>query len=996
MKILIIHITDLHIHNTEDVKAIDIKAIIESLKLLGSVDDVVLVSSGDIAFCGKKEEYDCAAHFYINFFKALSKAFNVNYINHIVVPGNHDIVFDNLSRGMSDIEKAYHEKKIGTIVSNDLKFMKDFFDFAQKNKCFKDDQIVSKITIKEGEKAIGFILLNTVPLSLLKSANEDKGIHYLSKSDLEKINRLAVDDINVLVMHHNVEWMNQNIKDELRMIIAQKYPLVLSGHEHLNVTENISINDSQNVYFSQGNALNGAASKGFSAFIIDLDSDEMMPYSFKCVNSVYTFQQNNTIKLPHKVAGRFTINPVRLKELSCNSSGEDYDKCYVFPQINYDDKESEERYTEIDNIDLLSQIVCENKKVYIHGEKKTGKTALSSLLLRDLSKKEMIPVLFVASEINHKRINTIIKNMFEDLYLVTDETYTNFLQYEKNNKIAIIDEFEKISTDDAYSLLEVLSGEFEHIVIFSEKKIDLDIKKKAKDSLNEEDKIVNLSLMPFLYSKRKELIGKVLNCLGNHDSKEVEKINNLINTQIKFFDLSPEFITDFIKQYEEQYQFQFASGVNTFSVVYENSVKNKVISNSKDVDPGLTLNILGNLAFYMHFSKKCDVDLSEISQVIQQYNSDYRQEVKVVTFIDTMIKANILAEQCNRYKFEDATIEAYFVARAINQKAASEDVTGEVEYMLKNMCFGINSDIILYLSLINSDARYLSLIVKGAKKHFENQEEFSFDSGNLDNLLKININEKTEIPTKEEKQKREHEKNRQEEEEIENVIQLVDEYDYTEEDLLKIENQLLISFKYIDILCKILPAFCYNMKAPQQDEVTALIYSTPNIFLYSALRDLNDNIEEFTDELMNEWVKNNPHETIKREDVSKILAKISVNMIWNLFYKVSSTCSNEQSIRALNSFEYKDNTNYELINLLMRCQCEDVGSFSKEAIDLDKKTKLPIAKSFIKNTVWNYFLKNDIYMIGEAQSLRDYFFENKESKRSLKMNMAKNKINDNK
>ena len=166
--------------------------------------------------------------------------------------------------------------------------------------------------------------------------------------------------------------------------------------------------------------------------------------------------------------------------------------------------------------------------------------------------------------------------------------------------------------------------------------------------------------------------------------------------------------------------------------------------------------------------------------------------------------------------------------------------------------------------------------------------------------------------------------------------------------------------------------------------------------MYSVLRDLNDNIDAVTDELLEEIKSNDLQESISREDVYKMIAKVSVNLIWGLFYKVSATCSNEQSIRALNSFDYKNNINYELMNLMMRCQCEDVNSFSKEAIDLDKKTKLPIAKSFIKNTVWNYFLKNDIYMVGEAQSLRDYFFDNTQIKKNLKMNMAKNKINDKK
>ena len=225
---------------------------------------------------------------------------------------------------------------------------------------------------------------------------------------------------------------------------------------------------------------------------------------------------------------------------------------------------------------------------------------------------------------------------------------------------------------------------------------------------------------------------------------------------------------------------------------------------------------------------------------------------------------------------------------------------------------------------------------------------------------------------------------------------MVDEYDYTEEDLLKEENQILISFKYIEILCKLLPAFCFNMKVDQQDEIATLIYSCPNIFLYSVLHDINDNFDEFAEEIYKKTLDEKNNQSISIDRIKKLLSKLCIDLIWSVYNRVCSTCSTEQSIRTLNCFDYFGSSNYELMNLLMRCQCEDLSTFSKAAIELDKKSKNSLMKEFIRNIVWLYFLKNDFPIVGEAQALRDYFFEGNKIHKNLTVNMARNKYSEEK
>ncbi len=58
--------------------------------------------------------------------------------------------------------------------------MGGFFNFAQHRKCFLDDKIVSKRVLSYGERKIGFVMVNSVPLSMLGGNAEDMGRHYLS------------------------------------------------------------------------------------------------------------------------------------------------------------------------------------------------------------------------------------------------------------------------------------------------------------------------------------------------------------------------------------------------------------------------------------------------------------------------------------------------------------------------------------------------------------------------------------------------------------------------------------------------------------------------------------------------------------------------------------------------------------------------------------------------------------------------------------------------
>lgn len=60
MKILFLHLSDLHIKSDKAYCEFQIKKIIDSLRTAGSFDRLLFVLSGDIAFSGEREQYRVA------------------------------------------------------------------------------------------------------------------------------------------------------------------------------------------------------------------------------------------------------------------------------------------------------------------------------------------------------------------------------------------------------------------------------------------------------------------------------------------------------------------------------------------------------------------------------------------------------------------------------------------------------------------------------------------------------------------------------------------------------------------------------------------------------------------------------------------------------------------------------------------------------------------------------------------------------------------------
>lgn len=1003
MKLRILQLSDMHLNSKKDAFSINIDKIKDALRAEEKTDECVIVLSGDLASKGKG--YEAVGSLVGGICKTVSREFyNDKYLEVLCIPGNHDIDFKNLNKKFEDIESSLHNNTIDETVNEYLINMNDFFDFAKSKKCFTDDKIVSKRVIKFGNCKVGFVMLNTAPLSLLGGNSIDMGCHYISKRHLEKIAEATEAECNILVMHHSIEWLCNSCKDELRKILAKKYNLLFTGHEHETVGETRNINKNGNIQCIQGNAMLDATieTNGFCTATINFDNMNFNAKSYIWRENFYSSKDiiNNTIRTISK--GDIVLK----QEFHNNLINETF---FVFPGFIYDlyseDDEEMQRFL-IEKENMFYKKLEMEKRVIIIGEHNSGKTTLAKRTFDYFYNSGKYPLLLKASDINKKEISKIIKNVFEEQYEEDNNAFEKYTQVSKNDKIVIIDESEMIKDAILKRLIEYLCDEEYNVIMFSEKKVDFDLQKKVIDSLAEQP-IFELSIRPFLYNRRKMLIEKLIkNKYVNIQNikNEVKKINDIINTQVKFFDLNPEFIINFVDQYESDNSLKFSSGMNVFNVVYETSIKKKIITNSSsnNIDATLVLNVLREIAYYIHFKKTRFFSFDDISSISKKYSEEYRQNINVRTFLNSITDAKIVIEydgDNNIYMFKDYTLVAYFVAQAINQKYNQVDNEDKIDaekklqYLLTNLCFGINSDILLFLSLITNNPKFINIIINGAKNHFDDQKELRFEENNIEFILDTNIEINESLPDKKEKIKREEIISKQEESSNLEHIELKDEYDYSEEDISKFENQMMTSFKYLEIISKALPAFCNNMKVAQQDKLVELVYKCPNKFIYMMLNNIENNFEQIINHLYNEIVELRQEKDIAEiniASVKKMLKQISFEFIVSIYQLVTNTCTSDQSFRALNYFEIDKSSNYELMNLMMETKNKDIVAFSEKAKELDKRAKYDIEKTIIKYSVRNYFLINDVEMYSTGQSLFDYFFGNKNKK--MKSNFNKKKI----
>lgn len=1007
MKILFLHLSDAHLRESTNLFQINTSAIIRSLAQMGEFDECVLIFSGDIVQSGGKNEYKVAFRLFSKIIRGINDRYlkKEHPVHVMVVPGNHDNLASIPDRRRDELKGYYTDKKLEDHFYNELSQLNNFYIFANRNRCYNKGKIIDVRTVKVGYINIKFNLINSAPFSLLGSDNGDKGMHYLPEREISKLDWSNKEDYTISVLHHGPEWFSDKTKEALYEKLYVNSDLILVGHEHYSKNEDKIVNGKHKVDISTGIALYGTDTEhGFNAIILDIEAKKLKGYKYIYNGNIYKPSKTPILqndKIVFKEKNRFWHTEKYEDYLLTDTEqreGEKYMDYFIFPLLESKNINDELKNYSAPTIEKFIELLQTKKIISIEGSARTGKTILAKYLCSYLSK-EYIPILLMEDDFGAKDNNKIIRYALENQY-GEDTDYDVFEQMDATDKILIVDRYDKISKSRWNDFFNAKKEEFGHIILFCGIDWNINIKEKAIEELTENSTFY-LKICPFYYTKRKELIEKI--CGNNKEQKiknvgeMVTRINNEITNQIKFFQLTPDFIYQYVTYYLNFPYIKTQNDSNVFNKVFEGNITFRISRSTKEENVSEILTALDYVAHKIHFSKSYPLPDSDFINAVTEYNEDYDNSLKPKLVYEVAIKANILKEIPDKFAvaFCDENLLAYFVASHLNRKYNEGRGIEELQDILNNICFGINGDILLFLSYITSNVKILDPILKSLKNHMDSWGELDIDGKNVEYLTKPMKPIKTELPDKEKKQKHEEEKTNMEKEIVEKRQQENDIeslYSYDEKKVNSFGNKISKSINYLELVAKILPNFRHILNGKLKQAITDILYTYPNKLLYFMLKDIDVNCEKIMDEIIQNHPKTKRGLLITKDMLMKSLQNQSLAYILGIYDFIACTAASGKSMRELNEkFNYNKNTNYKIQNIMME---ENIGNFialSEKAEKLYNETELGIVKQMLIAIMRKYFLTHDVALTGNVQHVVSIFFKESEQK-ELQIIQAKNRF----
>lgn len=1001
MKLFVLHLSDIHFEKENDYGDDNVCAIVNALKIDNDIEAVLVIVSGDITFSGYRRQYSTGWKFFKALRDKIRKKYDVGSIEFAIVPGNHDLNCFSGANTHEQIKSWVDNDSLDEHIEDECSKMGAFYYYANVLQCFTDKKrLICVRELQYGDKTISLNLINTAAFS---SLDEDQGLHYLPKSDLDLLAEPSKSDFVFTVMHHPHHWFCWRMKKELEKIIYEQSDAIFVGHEHFSSEMAIS-SGSANVCIYAGGELSNKGDWSNSEFygaVLDTNSRSfnVFRYVWDAKSGLYIRRNRNNSVLSRNRINRNGISPKKeyihelmqdTKYMICS----DISDYYVFPLMEEMTITDRRIGKEIADSEKFIQEIEDKKKIFILGRNDTGKTVLARQLYKTLSENRY--VIYVSSlDVKSGKFEQIIRNIFEDSYSGDYAEYEKFKQASKEQKAVIVDDVDEIEPSLYEKFLNYLECEYEIIIQTSKKVIEFDIKERIKQvALLEQYTMYRIS--PFYADKRKELVGKIVKILVNQNeeaqSRIVAMLCDALSKQKNLFNLDPDFIVQFAKYYCSNIGETIQNDGSIFSKVFESNIVSLLKPNAVRMSVDKIFIILDKIAYQMHKLKKYPMSQEDICDIIKQYNEDFDSEVDYVDFIDVLLKSRVFVKDGAKYAFAERNYLAYFIAREIKRRCIEEQDYEEFNHVLEFACFNINADILLFVTYITDNLNIIKMIMDTAEKFTEQWDEFKTNPIDIPYLSDTNQLIVTKVEDGD-RQKAEIEAVEQEKQQVKNnaIATMTPVYNYDEDELSLME-EMIRAMSLSIILSRTLPSFEHMMKKADKEKCVQLIYSLPlkifNIWAVQVEESKMELIEEIKE--LHEWEYRKEKTPLEDTDVLNYLRWESVSLLMELMNVSMGNATRQNTHRYIDAFDYSSKVIYEIEHLMSLDKRDSVNEFMREVENLFESQKQSLPKLMIRRVARHFMLTSKKIQRANTQRLNAKLWDGQLKPRDLLVQKKRN------
>jgi Calcineurin-like phosphoesterase len=881
MKALFLHLSDFHFRHGTDALLSRVSRITAALGSVDAIADLcVVAATGDIAFSGKKSEYEIADRFFETLKAELSERYGEQNVELLFVPGNHDCDFSTDSE-LRNLVIQNLPSKIGDLRQDDSIFrtliypQSEFFQFSSKwmKSCEKDPWVFWSRTDSLNNVRVRALCYNTAFSSQL---DEEQGklffpLHLVSPDK----NLSHPDAITIGLLHHPYSWIESNNGIALRDHIETVVDFVLTGHQHSESIYSKKNIGGEEINYFEGAALRGDTDgdSGFNVVLCDLAESKFRRFEFRWNGDVYSpthshdwspFIRNRRVK------ERFEANPEYRSILHDPGTGFTHPRkpklqledIFIYPDLT---KFSFERRVEgRDTPELISssnvkEFLLEQKKVFVTGQDRAGKTSLTKILYSELMKLGFVPVAISATgliSISESKLIGLINEAFVAQY--SQSSLELYKQLGPNRKVVIVDDWHKtkLTFDGRTVVVDTLSKLFGRIYIFSAEGFRIEEISRYRESANPLRAFELCEFREFGHVLRARLVEKWY-CIGrnftwdvNEHAREIDDIERLLATLLgkNLIPSYPETILSILQTIEAHNAPSTPSG--SYGYLYEALLTSALANVCKDsAELDLMYTFISRLAFYLFSTERKLLSRADVEHISGKYFDEYSIPLNVSDLLARLETAQVILKLSGNYSFRYKYVYYYFVGRyfqeALRDTSKTADTKKRLHEMADQIYYEEYSGILMFVLYLTKDADFIRHIMRNADSIYSEQEpcDFERDVDFVNRLYKEPS--KVLIPSTDlEKNREEHRKKLDEAREQDKCLQLENEklaYSKELNDIIKIN----IAFKTLQLLGQTLKNFPGSLQKDIKIEMARSCYFLGLRLARAILKIAENNLEVF-------------------------------------------------------------------------------------------------------------------------------------------------------
>lgn len=893
--ITILHLSDLHIKSSTDDTLNLFQYIVTAISRRVVDSELILILvSGDIAFSGKKEEYDATT----SLFRELASGVNDLFkkpVRWVLVPGNHDGTFKtaSLSRTLliDGVLRGGSSSIDGSVIQTCVQPQEHYFSF-ETNLCADDEYLFKDqlLGIKEFQldgKVIQFWELNA---SWMSRVPEQQGNLVFPIEQYQHRLQTTVD-YRFAVLHHPLNWYAQDSYHTLRRTLVRNFCGVFSGHEHVSnghIQKSLS-HDNRCVFIEAGafGPHNSQDIPAFTVLVLNSEGGSITQTDFNFDKTLRAFVETRespkALQIHLSPSRKFQpteATTAKLEELGAPFAHPTRDELklsdvYVEPQFSTftveDKPQTNFKSSQIyENISSLGYIV-------VRGDEHHGKTSFLSQIFSRALLAGIVPVRMSAKELStgsDERRDKLVEDRIADHYGLS--ALEHYRALGRNKKMVLVDDLDnlRMNGENYERTLRFIKRGFDHAAVTVSERFDISLIGSGSVA-NEFAAYEEYRLLGFTYAMRSELIQRWYALDLSLEKTQLESRVHEAQIQIDYAvskALIPSTAFNTLMLLNALQTTQKGQVVDAGVAQHYDSLIRRRLADSgtaaKEND-GIYA-YLAYMAWWLRTKEITALDAAELA-LFNHYFSVEIHPIKIDHTLSLLTKARILSVSDSAYQFRHPSARYFFLAHFIAENSDKDDVKNHAVLACRRLYKKDNANLVVFLAskvgagwIVKEVAGVLSDLLKSSLMFNVVTDSTTLNSWVSDTAkLAVNVAENQLENRREQRARSEEaqaeEDDRAESADVENVSQL------------DIFTQINLVFKTSEILGLILKSKFGSLNARTKSDILQQLFDGPLRAISYFLNAINEQPDTLIEYLSNTWAEKMPQLTAEQR--SKLVQK---------------------------------------------------------------------------------------------------------------------------